>query len=335
MRRQPTVPEPTTVPQKKFRIVLYCLILSLGLNLLTGIDELQTVGKDDYPLLSRRLFTENPNNIVLNFTGLRTQLNDYVAKAPAKTGVYFEYLPTGNSIGVNEKEVFFTASLIKLPVVMRTYYLINEGKIAKNQVIKLTASYLDKGFGDLWMRGEGAELTVKELTDAVLLHSDNTAYRALLDLIDDFNSDSGDKRSLLDVYNYLDIANDDAGGNAGITPKNFASILRSLYLSAYLPYGYSNHILEHLTESEFDDWLPEPIPSDVKVAHKFGLYNAEPHQYAVHSDCGIIYQPKRPYMLCVMVNTFDETVARTIIRAISKMSYDYVSTVDASKVRAD
>lgn len=325
----------TSVPAKKYRWVLYGLILSLAVNLLTGADEVKRLTDDEYPLLSRRLFAENPNNIVLNFTGLRKQLNEYVSQTPVKTGVYFEYLPTGNSIGVREKEVFFTASLIKLPVVMRTYYLINEGKLKTEQIVTLKAEHIDKGFGDLWMRGEGAELSVKTLTDAVLTHSDNTAYRALSDLIDQYNSVSGDKRSVLDVYDYLDIANDEAGGNAGITPKNFSSILRSLYLSAYLPYKYSNHILEHLTESEFNDWLPEPIPSDVKVAHKFGLYNAEPHEFSVHSDCGIVYHPKRPYMLCVMVNTFDEAIARNTIRAISKLTYDYIHIVEYTGIAKD
>jgi beta-lactamase class A len=327
MRRRGTSEAPDLPSDRRYRIILYALILSLGANILLGSSSIKKLSANDYPLLSKRLFAENPNNIILNFTSLRKHLNDYVKSTPVKTGVYFEYLPTGNSIGVNEKEVFFTASLIKLPVVMRTYFLIDQGKIKSTQVVTLQEKQLDKGFGDLWMRGAGAEVSVRDLTDAVLTDSDNTAFRALSDLIATFNSDATDTRSVLDVYNSLDIPNDEAGGNAGITPKNFSSILRSLYLSAYLPYKYSNHILEHLASSKFDDWLPEPIPDDIKVAHKFGLYNAEPHEFSVHSDCGIVYHPKRPYALCVMVNTHEEQIARDIIRTISRTTYDYVHNV--------
>lgn len=315
-----------TAPNRKQQALSLLLIASLLVNVILSLDAFSHRSRQ-YPYLSKRLFAENPNNIVLNFTSLRQKLNEYVKTTPVRTGVYFEYLPTGTSIGVNEKEVFFTASLIKLPVVMRTYYLVNEGKINADQTVTLEETEIDKGFGDLWKRGAGTKIAVKDLLKAVLHSSDNTAYRALSDLIDNFNSQTNDKRSLLDVYNYLDIANDETGGNAGITPKNFSSILRSLYLSAYLPYHYSNEILENMTQSNFNHWLSEPIPDEIKIAHKFGLYSAEPHEYAVHSDCGIVYHPKRPYMLCVMVNTFDETTAQKIIREISGMTYDYIRKV--------
>lgn len=298
------------------------LIISLGFNYF-----LSSKTNDRYPLLSKRIFAENQNDIVINFTGLRTELRQYMEHSPARSGVYFEYLPSGVSIGVNEKEVFFTASLIKLPTVMRTYYLISQGKISEGQTVTLAESQIDKGYGDLWQNGAGATVTVTDLIAKTLRDSDNTAFRALQDLIEPFNTNQGDKHSLQDVYNYLDIPEDDAGGNAGITPKNFSSVLRSLYLSAYLPYELSEKILGQLTESTFNDWLPEPLPEEIKVAHKFGLYDAKPYQYAVHSDCGIIYVPKRPYLLCVMVNTPDGEVAKQEIRAISKAVYDYVTKV--------
>ncbi|QQG49940.1 MAG: serine hydrolase [Candidatus Berkelbacteria bacterium] len=316
-----------TMPRKGVALWLFgALIISIALNIFLSLDWLSDRA-DKYPYLSKRLFAENVNNIVINFVPLRAKLRDYVAHAPKRTGVYFEYLPTGVSIGVNEKDVFFSASLVKLPTVMRFYKLIDEGKIKSSKPITLKDEYIDKGFGELWRRGSGAQVSTQELIDAVTKTSDNTAFRAIQDLIKPFNTYQDDKHSLRDVYNYLDITEDEAGGNAGITPKNFSSILRSLYLSAYLPYSLSNEILKDLSESEFNDWLPEPLPQEIKIAHKFGLYNAEPHEFAVHSDCGIVYYPQRPYVLCVMVNTYDGAVAQKEIRDLSKSVYDYIKDI--------
>src|SRR3989344_1239102 len=52
---------------------------------------------DFYPYLASRIFTENPNDIIINFTDLRQSLSEYIGEQKEKIGIYFEYLPNGNS----------------------------------------------------------------------------------------------------------------------------------------------------------------------------------------------------------------------------------------------
>lgn len=59
---------------------------------------------EQYPLLAKRIFVTNQNDLLINFVGLRQQLRQYVEAQPEQLGVYFEYLPSGVSIGLNEKE---------------------------------------------------------------------------------------------------------------------------------------------------------------------------------------------------------------------------------------
>jgi len=292
-------------------------------NLKQGSEQ---VSQENFPFLAKRIFVESPNDIIINFISLRDELRFYVVGRNEKIGIYFEYLPNGTSIGINEKEDFFRASLIKVPVVMRAYKLIEEGKLRKDDVLVIERKHIDPTYGELWKAGEGSRLTVLEAVRLIITKSDNTAYEALNDKIGNsiLQEELGQERSVTNVYDFLDIPRKELGVNQYITPKNFSSILKSLYFSAYLSYEYSNEILDFMTTSEYTQSLVEPLPKEIRVAHKFGVYSLDKEGFNVHSDCGIIYFPQRPYILCVMVNTPDSDIAEGLIREISEKVYKFV-----------
>lgn len=279
-----------------------------------------------YPLLAKRIFLDHPNDVIINFTDLRAQLQTYVTQAPEKVGVYFEYLPTGTSININGNTEFYRASLVKLPVVMRAYKYIESGDLSLDTVLTVEEKQLNRDFGSLWKRGAGTQLTVRELIKLILDNSDNTAFNVLYEKVNvqlRKDAPSGDQ-SADDVYDYLDIPREATGITAMITPKNYASILKSLFFSAYLPYKDSNEILSTLTQPHPENWLRSGVQSDILVADKIGAYTAEPAENHVFSDCGIIYYPQRPYILCVMVNTDDQAKAVPHIKTVSQDIFDYI-----------
>ena len=86
----------------------------LGFALMRGGAENSATGDiENYPFLSKRIFTESQNDILINFTPLRQAVRDYVAKQNTEIGVYFEYLPSGTSIGVNDQLEVNIASQLK------------------------------------------------------------------------------------------------------------------------------------------------------------------------------------------------------------------------------
>jgi beta-lactamase class A len=271
------------------------------------------------PYLSKRIFAENPNDVLINFIGLRQELQAYANPQGDSIGVYFEYLPSGNSIGINSNEVFFGASLLKLPVAMKVYKLIEEDTLNADQKLTIQQHDIDKGFGDLWKRGAGAQITLGETLRFSVASSDNTADKLLRDLVK--------PRPVSDVFDYLDIPTDlQSEYGAGVTAKGFSSVLRALYLSSYLSYEHSNGLLQAMTTSPYTDRIVAGVPQGVSVAHKVGIYE-EPGAGTgqVHSDCGIVYVPKRPYMLCIMSKA-DVVASTERMHAISKMVYEYVSS---------
>lgn len=273
------------------------------------------------PYLSPRIFAHNINDLLLNFVPLRSSLKDYVSKQKDPLSLYFEYLPTGISIGVNEKEEIRLASLSKLPVVMAVFKEIEEGRMSLSDTLVLKKEYLDPSFGELYKRGEGAKISVEEAIKLTLQESDNTSQLALLDKL-------GSAGQVPEVYNYLDVQLDKSNGFPLVTAKSFSSMFKSLYLSSFLTKENSNKILEIMTESIFNDRIPAGVPNEVKVAHKIGTFGTRTPEKNHYSDCGIVYVPKRPYVLCIFAQTSKEKVTG-YMKDISSQIYNYVSEVKA------
>lgn len=304
-------------------ILLLVLIISVGFNFFLVLSNINNqssiiVVQGKYKLLSKRILVENFSDILINFLSLRSRLNEIAQPYGNDFALYFEYLPTGVSIGVNSSEQFYSASLFKLPVVMAYFRHKENNNITTDEKIKLTSSMLDSRYGNLWMAGAGYQIGLDEAAKLALTQSDNTAVNALGPSISSQDFD--------DVYNAIDIDLNLTSNGVILTTKSYASILKSLFFSALLTKDDSEKILSYLTESPFNDKLVAGVPANITVAHKIGVYEVGSDK--VYSDCGIVYAPNRPYMLC-MFSKSDEQTARERMKNISKVVYDYVTNASA------
>lgn len=80
-----------------------------------------------------------------------------------------------------------------------------------------------------------------------------------------------------------------------------------------------------LSESDFNQGLAASLPKDMKIANKYGLHSSQgdPDRLLLH-DCGIIYAPYYPYLLCVMTEGDKDQSAEltSLISEISKIIYE-------------
>jgi beta-lactamase class A len=247
---------------------------------------------NNYPFLAKRLFLENPNESIINFSPLRQSVRKYFSDNQLNGSLYFEYLPTGTSVRVNGDQEYRAASLIKLPVAMELYKAHELGKLQLDQKVTLKQEWLNDSYGNLYKKGAGYELTLEEAVRIMLVDSDNTALRAVIDATD----------KVLDLNNRalgsLDIeftqSNDES---INIGTRSYSSFLKCLYFACYNDKEHSQEILKLLTETKFNNRIVAGIgDKDVKVAHKIGVFNTQ-----VQSDCGIVYLPNGNYVLCAMI----------------------------------
>ena len=297
-------------------------MISLAINVLLlfqsqnqSQDNTTTFTKQEqkYPLLSKRILNDFPNDLLINFSPLRSDLKTKVADYGQDFGFYFEYLPTGTSIGVNSTQEFAALSLLKVPIVMAYFHqkeVLNKG----NEVITVTQDELDKAFGSLWEKGAGYRISLDQTAKLAITDSDNTALRVLTDHIQ--------KKYFDDVYSGLDINLQTGDNGVILTARSYSSILKALYFSSLLKKDNSQLVLNYMTQTKFSDKLPAGIPGNIQVAHKVGIY-----QNQLFTDCGIVYIPRRPYLLC-MVSNSDDVTARERMITVSKTVYDYVANAD-------
>ncbi len=274
----------------------------------------EVANSDDYPLLARRIFLENPNEPIVNFSALRGALNQYFTANNVEGGLYFEYLPTGTSIRIAGEEKEVAASLIKLPAAMELYKAAELGKINLDDKITLREEWLDDGFGDLYKKGAGHTLTLREATEIMLRDSDNTALKAVsVSMMGLLQQDEN-------PFNFLDAEfsqNQDL--TVSISARAYSSFLKCLYFSCYLEKQHSQELLDYLSNTDFKDRIVAGVDSGIPVAHKVGNFGQ-----STQSDCGIVYIETKNYLLCVMLEGPDNAKTDAKIAELSKLTFDYI-----------
>lgn len=201
---------------------------------------------------------------------------------------------------------------------MGVYREIELGRLKEDDLLTMQKEDIDPKFGTFWKKGVGTTVTVSEAIDKMLIESDNTAANMLARIVPADTIDN--------VFDSLDIPANKKGELTTITPKSYSSIFRSLYLSSYLSEDSSNTILEILTRTNFNDKVVAGVGKDVKVSHKIGIFNSNSTTERAYSDCGIVYIPQRPHMICIMTKA-NEQKTQEYMSHISKMIYSYVSIV--------
>ncbi len=239
-----------------------------------------------------------------------------------KLSLYFRNLNNGPWFGINEQEQFFPASLIKLPILIMYLkwaeldptILLKEIQIAKLSEV----AQIYKWEKSLEL---GKTYTVKNLLEYLIVYSENSAINPLLDILP--------KDIQVDVFDdlWVPIPTKD---EYQITTKDYASFFRILYNASYLSKSLSENALALLSQTTFDDGLRGTIPKEVIIAHKFGereiIGNNKKIMHQLH-DCGIIYYPGYPYLICVMTKGEDVPMPRLawIIKKSSSIIYDEIS----------
>lgn len=287
------------------------------------LSEIRTGG---YKFTNPLLDCDNFNPSVLKaHVDLINSLNDYVKNAllnedATQISVYFRSLNNGPWIGINEKEYYTPASLLKLPILIATLKKAENDPALLKMHINYNTPYdtiYKPNIKDTTCIRLGKAYSVDELLRFMIVHSDNEAKEILVHLI------SNDY--IMNVMEELGVNLKNRNFSIDfISVKEYSSFYRILYNASYLNRNMSEKALELLSQTNYNKGITNKLPKDLVVSHKFGERGFENSDLKQLHDCGIIYLPGNPYLLCVMSRGYDFDKLSKVISDISLMVYNNV-----------
>lgn len=240
------------------------------------------------------------------------------AQRVTKVSLYFRDLNVARWVGISQDDLFYPASLLKVPTMIAYFKRAEESssilseRVVYNPRVMPTEPFTAPSTLDV-----SRAYSMQEFIDRMIINSDNGAAFTLLERVN--------PEFLRAVYIALGIQDPgDDSENYKISARTYGLFFRVLYNATYLSQKYSERALEVLSKTTFDDGLVAGVPKGTIVAHKYGEHVFSQNGLATSvelSDCGIIYYPEHPYLLCVMVNTREMSTATTFITKISKTVY--------------
>jgi beta-lactamase class A len=272
------------------------------------------------PLLECDNFT--PSSLA-SHTSLRDKLISYSLQARSSgvvshISVYYRDLNNGPWIGLNEKDNFSPASMLKVPIMMAVlkYSEGISGLLDKKfEVLSEDVDDFEPNIDDEMVQ-VGQKHSIRQLIERMIIFSDNTAKNLLLRIL--LNSDTNSQ-----MWSSLGLSEPNTNTPPDfLSVKDYSSFFRILYNATYLSKENSELALEILSRTRFKSGIRAGIQNRATVSSKFGergLLNSDEKQ--LH-DCAIVYDGNSPYLLCIMTKGTDWDRQSTVIQEISKLVFE-------------
>ncbi len=256
----------------------------------------------------------------LPLAALQLQLSAMSAHAPGRVGIAVEDLATGLTSGVNAGASLPAASTIKIPVMVEVFRQMELGRLDLDSAVHLQARDRDWGWGDLADAEPGTRYTIKQLLWLMITRSDNTATNMLIRRVGRTHINAtmaalGLRRTYLG--DYIRSETDTIRYALRTSPHDMVSLLDNIARDRLVDEWSSREMLAILTGQTHNGLLPEPLPKNVRIAHKTGSL------HDTLNDVGIVYQDGEPYVIAVMTTQLpDLDLGRDWIHKVSRAAYD-------------
>lgn len=277
------------------------------------------------PLLECEIGKNTIASQKIDFTPEMKSFVDKLRSTPGVSdiSVYFRDLNNGPIVGVNQDGNFAPASLLKVPVLISYLRWAEDKPEVLAEKILYTAPVnvgYQQQFAPSVPLEVGTVYTAKELLEIMTKYSDNQALILLFKRLPAQYQE--ELYTLLGVDPKL--ITDPV---ARLTIRQYSIFFRVLFNASFLSRTHSEYALDLLTQTTFEDGVRAGVPLNIPIAHKFGERKTSGDLQQFH-DCGIVYYPNHPYLLCVMtrgqnVETLIEAIAQTSEFVYQKVESQY------------
>ncbi len=248
--------------------------------------------------------------------------------------VCIRHLETGEQFVWRGDEIQPTASLIKMPVMVAAYRMVDSKELDPAKMIALEETDKVPGSGILTTHfSSGLQLSLRDAIRLMIRYSDNTATNLVVDEIGLPTTAAtmeslGFPQTRLNSKVYrgeTSIAPDRSKlyGLGSTTANETVNLLEQLHKGTAASSESCKAMLDHLLACDDKTMLVSQLPDGTKVAHKSGAVSES------RCNAGIIYGPKGPFAICVLTTNNkdkswkDDNAAHVLIGKIARSAFDH------------
>lgn len=231
-------------------------------------------------------------------TNLENQLKNLASNyASIHPAIYVWDYQTGNYADINADEIFATASIIKVPVLVQLFRSIEKNQLNLNDTMPLTEYYRTEGSGSLQFKAHNSTYTIDKLARMMITESDNSATNmimAQLGSMTDINS--GIRRWGL-KHTYIQTWLPDLQGTNHSTARDMATILYNIDNPKFLSTASREKIFDYMGHVHNNRLIAAGLPAGAEFLHKTGDIGK------MLGDAGIVYAPNgKRYIVVIFAN---------------------------------
>lgn len=260
---------------------------------------------------------------------LQQKLDAAVDGFGGDVGVFVRHLGTGDAAAVNADTLFPTASMVKVPILVKTFDLIEAGELAYDQTLTYRDSLLYAGVDILGSFKDGEEIDLGRVAMLMITMSDNTASLWLQHLV----GTGAAINQWLEVNGFEGTrVNSRTEGRRGdwerygwgqTTPREMSELMLMIHERRAVSPDADEQMYRILTRPFWDDVALKEIPPTVQVAAKYGAVNRS------RSETLIVNAPSGDYVLTVITKNQEdaswekENEGWVLIRNISRIVWEH------------
>jgi len=238
---------------------------------------------------------------VIRDADLERRLQTLAAEVEGDVGIYVRHLGTGRGAMLRADEMFPTASMIKVPILLKTFDLMERGAFAFDTSLVWADSLRYGGEDDLFDKLQaGAKVPLNQATMAMITSSDNAASLWLQALVGGgetinawlaangfdstrVNSRTPGRREIWQKY-----------GWGQTTPREISEMVVGLREGRLVSRAASEAMYRHLTRIHWNAEALSALPPWIQAASKQGAVNRS------RSEVVLVNAPTGDYVFAVI-----------------------------------
>lgn len=234
-------------------------------------------------------------------------------------GVYVRDLNGGYGYGVRPDEVFFSASVIKVPILVSVFRKIDEGKFSLDDSFETKSEDWAAGAGWMQFQPAGTSHTVEDYLTMMITQSDNVATNALVRLVGgpDYVNEVARSMGATNTMLYQKVSSAQAiipSLDNRTTPRDMTTMLEQISTGNAASEESCRDMIDIMGQNHLESWLKEGLPEGTEAANKAGWL------YEIYDDTGIVWNENRPYVVAILSKRGpgDPQEAKPTITGLSK-----------------